>query len=79
MIVAVPWKVEEYVKRMGKRPTGRNDEIEAGLKEEFPPGADFGGVPGMVSDPCTVIDTEGNILLWHLPNIVSESAEVSVI
>jgi hypothetical protein len=75
----VPWRVEDYVKMMGDRPSGRNEEFEREMKEEFPPGTEIGGPEEMspvIDQPCTIVDASGNILLWHLPDIVSKSAEV---
>lgn len=51
------------------------------MREEFPPGPELGGTddtPTVIDEACTVVDKEGNILLWHLPNVVSQSAEVRI-
>jgi hypothetical protein len=70
----VPWNVEDYLKRIGKKPTGMNGEFEDRLKQEFPPGKEIGAA--VILEPCIIVDSEGNILLWHLPDIISQNAEV---
>jgi hypothetical protein len=70
----VPWNVKDYLKRIGKKPTGMNDEFEDKLKKEFPPGTEIG--TAAIWEPCIIVDSKANILLWHLPDIVSQNAEV---
>jgi hypothetical protein len=75
----VPWNVQDYLNRMPPRPTGRNEAFEASMRAEFPPGPELDGTDDtavVIEGPSTIVDSEGNILLWHLPNIVSQNAEV---
>ena len=60
----VPWNVKEYIDKMSKKPTGRNEVVEARLmkKKECSWGPEIGGTPGLIREPRVVVDAEGNIL-----------------
>jgi len=68
--------VIDYVaelKRRGSRCTGQNADMEADLLRLFP------AIEPAVTlyDPCLVADTEGRIMFWFLPGIVSPKRKVS--
>jgi len=68
--------VIDYVvelKHRGSRCTGQNADMEADLLCLFPviePGV-------TLYDPCLVADSEGRIMFWFLPGIVSPKRRVS--
>ena len=68
------WSVVEYVEAlrgMGTRCTGTQDHIENPLRERFPP-----AVPQHIVGPCVMVDSEGIILLWFLPGLMSLKRQV---
>jgi hypothetical protein len=62
--VRIPWDVEEYyLKRI--KAGGDKGHVKF-------PNPQF----GTFSDPLTVVDTKGRIILWYLPGLLSEGHEV---
>jgi len=69
------WSVKRYVEELrerGIRCTGRQEMIEEEICELFPPGE-----AQLVHRPCVVVDSEGIILLWYLPRLLSLKRGVS--
>ena len=64
--VYIPWDVKKFYKNGVK---GRGDD-----KFDPFPNPKF----GFYSDPLTVVDVKGRIVLWYLPGLLSEEQEVSV-
>lgn len=78
-IERLPWRMEDYVARMGTCNVGRNDAQEQRLEMEFPVGPEFRTPQGQgkhFRDPLTVVDAGGKILLWYLPGVISQDAQV---
>ncbi|KAH9476467.1 hypothetical protein JR316_0010379 [Psilocybe cubensis] len=69
------WDAEEYLTHLSARCTGQNFTVEARLKDKFSPvhsALQYQTLPG------TVVDSAGNILVWYLPGILSETRVESV-
>lgn len=67
MTVYIPWDIEEfYIQHV----RGGGDK----KREEFP-NPQF----GLFSEPLTVVDAKGRIVLWYLPDLLSEEEEVNFI
>lgn len=74
----VPWNVSDYVSQL---PTGRSQtqpNLEAALEAAFPPGPQLSGNPLRVDEPATILDNKGNILVWCLQDVLSQSAKVNL-
>lgn len=74
----VPWNVADYVSRL---PSGRSQpqtSLEEALSSTFPPGPDLAGTPAYLDIPATIVDTKGNILVWCLQDVISQSAKVDL-
>jgi hypothetical protein len=63
--VQIPWDVEEYYIKCIK--AGRDKK-----RLKFP-----NPQLGSFSDPLTLVDVKGRIVLWYLPGLLSEHDEVS--
>jgi hypothetical protein len=63
-IVQIPWNAEEYYREHIK--LGRDPK-----RKRFP-NPNFGSF----SEPLTVVDSEGHIVLWYLPGLLSEIQQV---
>ena len=64
-LVNIPWDVEEYYLECVK---GKKDPKRIRF-----PNPHF----GMRSEPLTVVDSRGRIVLWYLPGLLSEHYQVS--
>lgn len=64
-LVNIPWDVEEYYLECIK---GKKDPKRIGF-----PNPQF----GIHSEPLTVVDSRGRIVLWYLPGLLSGRYEVS--
>jgi hypothetical protein len=75
--VSVPWKVEDYIAKAGKRQAG-NLEREKALSEAFPGIHDLdpSGKSKVVDVPLSVADVKGRYLFWYLPSIISKARQV---
>jgi hypothetical protein len=62
--VYIPWDVEEY---HHKRKQNKNGVVKF-------PNPSFGAF----SEPLTVVDAKGRIVLWYLPHLLSVEQQVSV-
>jgi hypothetical protein len=64
--VHIPWDIEEY----------QLQHLKAGKdkKRSRFPNPSF----GRFSDPLTVVDAKGRIVLWYLPGLLSEDQQVRV-
>lgn len=67
----LPWSVKDYLQ--GKA-AGSSPEK---LRKDFPPEASFQRHV-TIEDPMILIDSVGTILLWYLPNIISQAALVGI-
>ncbi len=64
----------DYNNALSKNPSGRNSRIEADIAERFPP---LHNPTKYSSEPCTILDSEGNVLLWYLPGALRPERVVS--
>lgn len=65
LTVRIPWDVEEYFQKHVKGGLDKN-------RKKFPNPS-----LGKFSDPLTVVDSKGRIVLWYLPGLLSEEHLVS--
>jgi hypothetical protein len=74
-LVMVPWKATEYRDRMPPRPNGFDGVIEEELLQNFP---QILKPPfPTISDPVCLVDYDGFILSWYLPECLTFSRQVS--
>ena len=68
------WSAKAYMeelRKQGVRCTGQHEGIEEHLRHLFPPlETEF------VHRPCVVVDSEGFILLWYLPRLLTSKRAV---
>jgi len=64
--VAIPWDIEEFYLEHVKR--GRDKK-----RAKFP-----NPVLGAHSEPLTVVDSKGRIVLWYLPGLLSSKQQVGI-
>jgi len=69
-----PWRAEDYVSDLTPSATGQNLNVEAKLMEKYPPIFE----PAIyMMKTCTIKDEKGNLLLWYLPEAMTEQYTVS--
>ena len=69
------WSVIDYVEAlsaMGTRCTGTQEHVEGRLRELFPPAE-----AEIMTSPTVIVDSEGIILVWFLPGLMSMNRQVS--
>ena len=66
LAVYVPWDIKEYYDKCVKGSYSRNDL-------DFP-----NPQLGSFSDPLTVVDVKGRIILWYIPGLMSKYHQVSI-
>lgn len=71
--VKLPWKASDYAKSLPLRPNGFAGPVEAALEDMFPPL--FTKPFPLVSTPCCIVDAEGVILAWYLPEGLTPSRQ----
>jgi hypothetical protein len=64
--VAIPWDIDQYHSKRGRLGPDK-------LKIKYP-NPNF----GEFSDPLTVVDVKGRIILWYLPGLLSLEQQVGV-
>ncbi|KDQ49789.1 hypothetical protein JAAARDRAFT_200539 [Jaapia argillacea MUCL 33604] len=62
--------IEIHVNQLDS-PSGLNDKAEAAISKEYPPISDPGAAPIHIK-PLTVVDIHNKIILWYLPNVLSQ-------
>ena len=68
----MPWDVRHYRDNISTKNEGMNEEFEESLKRRYPPINGY----GKITEPCVVIDNEGIILVWYIPNILTVERQV---
>lgn len=68
------WKAEEYANKLTTRCTGQNEQVEEEMQRLFRPIHDE---TRLEVQPMVVTDSEGNIMLWYLPGILTAARKVS--
>lgn len=66
----LPWSVETYVQSM-KRGSLVTPEEETRLRSKFPPGNSI-FESNLEEKPGIIVDDDGNILVWSLPDILMD-------
>lgn len=66
LIVYVPWDIEEYYAKRVK--AGRDNKHFEFSKPGF----------GAFSQPLTVVDSKGRIILWYLPGLMPNHQQVGI-
>jgi len=74
----VGWDVTHYVEKLLKKPSKSGmkalDLKESLLRKQYPP---LNGE--MASTLCIIVDTQGIILSWYLPGILTSSRQVGLL
>jgi hypothetical protein len=70
--------MSDYSKALGKMYAGRDDKRENALDTLFPPGDELSSALNQFETPCTIVDSEDNILAWYLPDVISRDAQVII-
>lgn len=69
----VPWDIDWYADMVKCSPVQSNGESErAKLQKYFAT-----TVMGKISEPATIVDSNGKILVWFLPDVLSPLRVVS--
>ena len=72
------WDVTRYADKLPKKSLPRGSDLakakEASLKKQFVPLDGF-----TASTPCIIIDSQGIIMAWYLPNILSSARQVNLL
>lgn len=76
-VVVLSWSVEDYMANLPPKPKGFSSPTEDYLEEKFPPV--FQPPYRHVNEPCIVVDCNGVILLWYLPDLLSSLRQVTVV
>jgi hypothetical protein len=74
----VEWDITCYVERLLKKSlwsgTKASHKKEESLRRQHPP---LNGVTALM--PCIIVDMQGIILAWYLPEILTDSRQVSFV
>lgn len=70
--VVMAWSAEEYRNSLSSRPTGQNEAVEAKQEAKFHP---LTNMP-LLERPAVVVDRDGKIILWYVPNIMTKVRQV---
>ena len=77
----IDWDATRYAQRLPKQPantgTRAATDAEARLRRRYPPQGDSAAARVTVSHPCIVVDMDNVILAWYLPDILSDSRQVT--
>jgi hypothetical protein len=74
-LVKLPWKASDYANALPPRPNGFAGPVEEHLEEMFPPL--FSKPFPLVSKPSCLLDSDGIILGWYLPDGLTYSRQAS--
>ena len=74
ILVSTDWDVDRYCSKLSPNQSGQNLDIEALQEHRFPP--IFASPFPVLMHPNTLTDCHGNIMVWHLPDILSEETQV---
>jgi hypothetical protein len=75
-LVKLPWKASDYANALPPRPNGFAGPVEEKLEELFPPL--FSKPFPLVSKPSCLVDSDGIILAWYLPDGLTCSRQASL-
>jgi hypothetical protein len=76
--VKLPWSIQEYAQELTPQQNISTPEREAMIATKFPPlfSATEGGLLPLVDVPCTVVDSEGIIVMWYMPGAMTSDTHV---
>jgi len=70
------WSIKDYtdyLQENSPRSTGQNERLEAEIMELYPP---IHSAPLFQVRPCVIVDSEGHLLVWYLPSILTLKRQV---
>jgi hypothetical protein len=68
------WDAQRYDASLPKKPTGQNESDEQRLNIRYPVDDNYKDL--LISEPTTVVDRHGKIVLWYLPGALSNARQV---
>ena len=78
--VYLPWSIESYSDRLSPSQNISTLQNEADIAETFPPlfSDSHGELFPLQDQPCTIVDCTGIIVLWYLPDALTEARTVII-
>lgn len=78
--VHLPWSIEAYSACLTSSQNIGTPRNEAEILSTFPPlfCKDSGGLLPLQDRPCTIVDSTGIIVLWYLPDALTNARNVSI-
>jgi len=73
---ATVWSIKDYTNYLQEnspRSTGKNEHLEAKIMKSYPP---IHSPPLFQVRPCVIVDSEGYLLVWYLPSILTLKRQV---
>ena len=73
---ATVWSIKDYtdyLQEISPRSTGQNECLEAELTDRYPP---IHSPCLFQVRPCVIVDSEGHLLVWYLPSILTLKRQV---
>lgn len=71
----MPWCAKDYLSSLPSRPNGFHGSVEEAIEINFPP-AEKKPFPTL-SKPAIIVDKNGIILVWYLPEALGQNRQVS--
>lgn len=78
--VHLPWSIEAYTDSLTPSQNIGNSRNEANIRHRFPPlfSHNSGELLPLQDEPCTIVDCTGIIVLWYLPDALSDARNVII-
>lgn len=76
-IVRMPWSIVDYTKCLTQSQNMGRPEREAALLQQFPPHPSHANGTRLIRDPCIVVDAADRIIVWYLPDALTQKRHVS--
>jgi hypothetical protein len=67
------WDAERYTSRLNAKQDGMNKDVEAKTMKQYPP---LFEEHRFLTEPKIITDMHGNVLVWYLPGIFTNSRQV---
>lgn len=74
--VRMPWSIVDYTKCLTKSQNIGTAQAEAALLKRFPPKPTTRNGLRLIRDPCIVVDFTDRIIVWYLPNALTQKRHV---
>jgi hypothetical protein len=68
------WDAQRYDSALSKKPSGQNEADEQRLNTRYPVDDEYKDL--LISEPTTVVDRYGKIVVWYIPGALSNSRQV---